>query len=148
VEEEKKEKGFVVKDRRMFDETGESRDENQEDGAAVDAGDAASAKPETMEATQKDAPDTADDLDYPEINFSNFIISLSTSAMFHFGDFADPATGKAEVNLEAAKQTIDIIGMLEEKTKNNLDAEETRLVQNLLFELRMRYVQEKAKAGK
>jgi|WetSurMetagenome_2_1015567.scaffolds.fasta_scaffold496719_2 hypothetical protein len=148
MEKEKTEKSFVVKDRRMFSETGESRDENQADGAADDADGAATAKPEAMDETQKDAETADDDLGYPEINFANFIISLSTSAMFHFGDFADPATGKAEVNLEAAKQTIDIIGMLEEKTKNNLDAEEMRLVQNLLFELRMRYVKEKAEAGK
>jgi len=146
VEEEKKEKSFVVKDRRMFSETGESQNGNRDERAS-DAGEgAASAKPEIAEEeTRKEA---FDDLGYPEINFANFIISLSTSAMFHFGDFADPATGKAEVNLEAAKQTIDIIGMLEEKTKNNLDPEEMRLVQNLLFELRMRYVQEKDKAGK
>ncbi len=148
MEEEKKEKSFVVKDRRMFSETGESREEDRQDRAAADADGAATAKPEAMDETQKDTDTADDDFGYPEINFANFIISLSTSAMFHFGDFADPATGKAEVNLEAAKQTIDIIGMLEEKTKNNLDAEEMRLVQNLLFELRMRYVKEKAKAGK
>jgi len=147
MEEEKKEKGFVVKDRRMFSEEGDNRDENREAPAADDANGATSAKTDTIEEAREDTSD-AEDFGYPEINFSNFIISLSTSAMFHFGDFADPATGKAEVNLEAAKQTIDIISMLEEKTRKNLDAEEMRLVQNLLFELRIRYVKEKAKAGK
>lgn len=81
----------------------------------------------------------------PEIDFSTFIFSLSTSALFHFGDFPDPSTQKAEKNLLAAKQTIDLLGMLKEKTRGNLDPGEEELLDNFLFELRMRYVKEMEK---
>ena len=66
--------------------------------------------------------------------------------MFHFGDFPDPVSKKAERNLAAAKQTIDILGMLQTKTTGNLDENEKSLLDGLLFELRMRYVKEKGAA--
>lgn len=144
MEEDKKEKSFVVKDRRMFSETGESRDEDRE---VKDAGPVEPPPEAPRQETQAADASTAEEADYPEINFANFIISLSTSAMFHFGDFPDPATNKAQINLFAAKQTIDIIGMLEEKTKNNLTKEEENLITTVLFELRMRYVKAKAGSG-
>jgi hypothetical protein len=78
----------------------------------------------------------------PGITFSNFILSLATTAAVHFGDLADPNTGsKATPNLEAAAQMIELIAMLQEKTKGNLDEPESRLVDDLLYELRVRYVQ-------
>ena len=67
------------------------------------------------------------------MNFTNFVLSLSTSAMFHFGDFPDPVARKAEKNLTAAKQTIDILGMLKKKTKGNLDENEKSLFDGLLY---------------
>lgn len=145
MEEDKKEKSFVVKDRRIFSETGESRDEDRE---VKDAGPAEPPPESPRQEAQATDASAAEEADYPEINFANFIISLSTSAMFHFGDFPDPATNKAQINLLAAKQTIDIIGLLEEKTKNNLSEEEKNLIKTVLFELRMRYVKVKAGAGK
>ncbi|MDD2672604.1 MAG: DUF1844 domain-containing protein, partial [Syntrophales bacterium] len=72
-------------------------------------------------------------------------LSLGTSVVFHFGDIPDPVTKKAERNLDAAKQSIDIISMLEEKTRGNLDENEKKLMTELLYELRMRYVREKEK---
>ena len=78
----------------------------------------------------------------PGITFSGFILSLATTAAVHFGDLADPSTGdKATPNLEAAQQMIDLIAMLQEKTKGNLIEPEARLVDDLLYELRVRYVQ-------
>ena len=78
----------------------------------------------------------------PGITFSGFILSLATTAAVHFGDLADPSTGdKAAPNLEAAQQMIDLIAMLQEKTKGNLIEPEARLVDDLLYELRVRYVQ-------
>jgi len=78
----------------------------------------------------------------PGITFSNFILSLATTAAVHFGDLADPNTGsKVTPNLEAAAQMIELIAMLQEKTKGNLDEPESRLVDELLYELRVRYVQ-------
>ena len=63
--------------------------------------------------------------------------------MFHFGDFPEYEGGGAEKNLPAAKQTIDILDMLSEKTKGNLGADEQSLLQGVLYELKMRYVKEK-----
>ena len=78
----------------------------------------------------------------PAISFAGFIISLATTAAVHFGDIADPNTGEREQpNLAAAHQMIDLIAMLQDKTKGNLSPEETKLVDDLLYELRMRFVQ-------
>lgn len=78
----------------------------------------------------------------PEITFSSFILSLSSSALFHFGEIPDPVTNKKEKNIELAKQTIDILGLLEKKTVNNLEKDEAVLLENLLYDLRMRYINE------
>ena len=78
----------------------------------------------------------------PSIEFAGFILSLATTAAVHFGDLADPNTGQtAEQNLPAARQMIQIIEMLQEKTKGNLAEPESKLVEDLLYELRMRFVQ-------
>ena len=78
----------------------------------------------------------------PAISFAGFIISLATTAAVHFGDLADPNTGEREQpNLAAAHQMIDLIAMLQDKTKGNLAPEEAKLVEDLLYELRMRFVQ-------
>ena len=94
---------------------------------------------------QKSSPtETKQESDYPQVTFTNFVLSLSTSALFHFGDFPDTEGGKTEKNLPAAKQTIDILDMLNEKTKGNLNENENNLIQGALYELKMRYVKEKA----
>lgn len=76
-----------------------------------------------------------------EVDFSTFILSLATSAQVHLGAIPNPATGKQEKELSLAKQMIDIIGMLEEKTKGNLVDTEGRLLQHILFDLRMMYME-------
>jgi hypothetical protein len=76
------------------------------------------------------------------ITFSGFILSLATTAAVHFGDIADPNTGeRGEPNLLAASQMIDLIALLQEKTKGNLIEPEERLIDDLLYELRLRFVQ-------
>ena len=78
----------------------------------------------------------------PGLTFSGFILSLATTAAVHFGDIADPNTGTmATPNLEAAAQMIELIAMLQEKTKGNLLEPEERLVDDLRYELRVRFVQ-------
>jgi len=140
MEEEKKEKGFVIKDKRLFDEAGEVRRDPELTKTKA-------AKPEKLPDDQT-TPDEPEDPDQhqeaylPEVNFSNLILSLSTTIMYHFGDFPDPVTNKSVRNLQAAKHTIDTIGMLKHKTAGNLDANESNLLDGLLFELRMRYVKE------
>ncbi len=86
-----------------------------------------------------------DDNKLPEVNFSNFVISLGSSVLYHFGDIPDPVTNKNERNLAAAKQTIDLMGMLQEKTKGNLSDDEQKILESMLFEFRMRYVKEQQK---
>jgi len=76
------------------------------------------------------------------ITFVGFIVSLTHTAAVHFGDVPDPATGQpAEPNLPAAQQIIDILALLEEKTRGNLTAEERQLLEQVLYELRLRYVE-------
>ena len=85
----------------------------------------------------------------PGVDFTTFILSLSHSALMHLGEAPDPETNTVETNAELAKQTIDLIGMLEEKTKGNLTGVEERLVGQILYDLRMRYVEmEKRQAKK
>ena len=81
------------------------------------------------------------------INFASFVLSLVHTAAVHFGDVADPNTGEQHPpNLQLAQQMIDILAMLEEKTRGNLSAEERQLIDQVLYELRMRYV-EVSRAG-
>ena len=76
------------------------------------------------------------------VTFTGFILSLATTAAVHFGDIADPSTGEQmQPDLVAAAQMIELIALLQEKTKGNLSAAEARLVDDLLYELRMRFVQ-------
>ncbi|MDQ1330547.1 MAG: hypothetical protein QG578_810, partial [Thermodesulfobacteriota bacterium] len=78
-----------------------------------------------------------------EINFPTFIMSLNASALVNLGILDNPATGKKEINLILAKQTIDILCMLEEKTRGNLTADEESMLKNILYDLRIIYVKEK-----
>jgi hypothetical protein len=83
-------------------------------------------------------------------SFSGFVISLTTTAAVHFGDYPDPVTGELKKpNIEAAAQMIDILTMLEAKTRGNLTAQERSLLEQVLYDLRMRYVaaQQQAPSG-
>jgi hypothetical protein len=75
-----------------------------------------------------------------EFGFSTFILSLSTSALVHLGELPDPITNSKEVNLQLAKQTISIIEMLKEKTKGNLTGEESSLLDDVLYDVRLKYL--------
>jgi hypothetical protein len=76
------------------------------------------------------------------LSFAQFIISLGTTAAVHFGDLPDPLTGKhGEPNLIAASQMIDLLALLQDKTRGNLDPAEAKLLDDLLYDLRLRFVQ-------
>jgi hypothetical protein len=76
-----------------------------------------------------------------QLTFAAFVLSLASTAAIHFGDLADPASGeRGTPNLEGAKQMIDILSLLEQKTRGNLSAEERQLLEQILYELRMRFV--------
>jgi len=76
-----------------------------------------------------------------EVNFMMFITSLSMQVMMSLGIYPNPITKKEEKNLDAAKYTIDTIAMIQEKTKGNLTSEESRLIDNILYDLRMKYIE-------
>ena len=76
------------------------------------------------------------------ISFAQFIISLGTTAAVHFGDLPDPVSGeKGEANLLAASQMIDLLSMLQSKTTGNLEPAEAKLLDDLLYDLRLRFVE-------
>ena len=125
-EKEGQEKGFTVKDRRF------SAQKEGEEGAKI--------KEEKKEGGFQAGDSSDQETVLPEINFINFLFSISTSALIQFGEIEDPLSQQTVKNLPLAKQTIDLIGMLKEKTKGNLTAEEAKLIENILFDLRMRYV--------
>ena len=80
--------------------------------------------------------------DSSDLTFSGFVLSLATTAALHFGDLADPQTGqRADPDLDSAKRIIELLEMLQTKTKGNLIPEEDKLLEDLLYELRMRFVQ-------
>lgn len=93
---------------------------------------------------EKEAPQPKEEAP-PEIDFVSFTLSLSSQAIIQFGDIADPMSGKKEKNLHLAKQTIDLLALLKEKTKGNLTGEEQELLDRILYDLRMRYVRESSK---
>jgi len=77
-----------------------------------------------------------------DISFTQFVISLASSAAIHLGDMPDPSGAKpSEPNLEGARQMIDILALLEEKTKGNLTLEERQVLEGVLYELRMRFLE-------
>ena len=130
-------KDFIIKDRRNFSE--ESQDMKETDDRKD------SPKEEIEEEVSQDdieSQDTAHDYQMPEITFSTFIFSLNTSVLLHLGIIDDPATGEKAKNLPIAKQTIDILGMLQEKTEGNLNKDEENMLKNILYDLRILYVKE------
>lgn len=76
------------------------------------------------------------------MTFGTFVVSLASSAMVHLGETPDPMRGTTEVNLPLARQTIQLIEILEAKTRGNLDEDEARLMTSVLYELRLRYVEQ------
>lgn len=77
----------------------------------------------------------------PEVTFSTFVMSLNTSALFHLGEIADPDSGQKVFNPSLARHAIDTLVVLEQKTKGNLSEEEAELLKNILFDVKLRFVQ-------
>jgi hypothetical protein len=121
------EKGFVIKDKRIFSQ--EPEESEQEPSEEV--------------SREKKEPTKETRAQLPEVTFSTFVLSLSSSALLHLGEIPEPSTAAKNEDLPLAKQTIDILGMLEEKTKGNLTGDERNLLSNILYDLRMRYIQKK-----
>jgi len=128
VEDKEEKKSFRVIDKRAAAEATEKKEEK------IKKATTAQAKEAQKEAQVEQPPPV------PEVTFSAFVYSLSTSALVHLGEIPEPITEKMDKNLPLAKQTIDILGILQEKTKGNLTQEEENLLNSFLYDLRMRYV--------
>jgi hypothetical protein len=76
-----------------------------------------------------------------DVTFIGFVLSLAHTAAVHFGDIPDPVTRQPKANLPSAHQIIEILSLLEQKTRGNLTAEERQVVEQIVYELRMRYVE-------
>jgi hypothetical protein len=119
---EQKPSGFTVTDRRSFAGS---------DEATAPPAEAPPAPPASQEAPAATMP---------PIDFGTFVLSLGSSAIMHLGEFEHPESGKVEKDLPMAKHTIDLLSMLQEKTKGNRTAHEDQLLESLLYDLRIRYV--------
>jgi hypothetical protein len=150
-EREKEEKGFVVRDKRhLFTEEGKQPPDREEKAEKTEADEPGleEARKEKAEAREQRREEPKEEkkveeereVPLPAVTFFNFVFSLSTQALIQLGEIQDPESGKTVKNLSLAKQTIDLIGMLQEKTKGNLTKEEEALVDSALYDLRMRYV--------
>ena len=120
MEDREDKPGFKVTDRRRFTDEAAARD-------------AAPSEPAS------EAPSGATH-DLEPVTFSTFVLGLSTQALLHLGEIESPLAGKVERDLGAAKDIIDVLGVLREKTRNNLEQAEERLLDSILYDLRMRYV--------
>jgi hypothetical protein len=142
---EPEDKGYTVKDKRYLHLSEEEKAKVREQEVAEGATKEAAAEEAFQEASQKAASEagkTPQESPLPAVSFASFIFSLSSSAFVSLGAIPDPNTGKMEKNLALAKQTIDILGLLREKTRNNLTQEEENLFDQMLYDLRMAYVRE------
>jgi len=119
-------KDFVVKDRRVF------------------GGEAGEPTPQDDTPSAKEEAPPQEEPRLPKIDFATFILSLNSSALVQLGLLEDPSSGQKAKNLPLAKQTIDIIGLLEEKTRGNLSRDEEHMLRSILYDLRMLYVKEKS----
>ena len=135
MEEEKEERGFTISDKRFSAKEESAPPAEQE-------------REETPERPIEEEPleegkapfDESADQEPATINFVTFLFSMSNNVLFHLGELQEQGGGEVETNLPMARQTIDILNMLEEKTKGNLTDEEATLLKDLLYDLKMRYV--------
>lgn len=157
------ETGFTVVDRRPFTSEGELKDEFRQQPARAPAPDTpASGEKATAAAAQQTAREKASDTarrefskqgpprDY-KADFSQLIVSFATTAMYQLGLVRGPQGGAPQADPDAARHTIDMLGVIEEKTRGNLTPEEQRILEESLYDLRMSYlaimktIQEKGK---
>jgi len=138
--DEKEDKGFVLKDRRKMSMQDTEPEEGTREGGE---------KAETEEPKEKPGGSSSEQDEgrwaLPEVTFSTLIFSFSSSALVHLGEIPEPESQAQRVDLPLAKQVIDTLGLLQEKTKGNLEKEEEQLLRSVLYDLRLRYIQKSGK---
>ncbi len=169
---EESEAGFTVKDKRKIGKEDEETPKSDAEGTVKSADADAATKtdiksdiesdiklesetkddkppideaPANEASTNKDISDKEKAEEYPPINFMTFIMSLSTSALIYLGEIPDPVDNEKKKIVPLAKQMIDLISMLDEKTKGNLTTDEEKYMENIPFELRMVFIKATAK---
>ena len=158
--EEEKDRGFKVADRRRFSAEGENKPEVEDKPAPTEGSKPAAAQPPMHEHNEHAGPTAgaqaeasaayekaassqpgAQDLNPQDLTFASFVVGLSTEALALMGEMPHPATGERMHDLIGAQQLIDIVGILQEKTRGNLTHDEDALLDAILFDLRMKYVE-------
>ncbi len=135
-QEEIQGKGFTVTDRRFSSKSEAEKEELLKEKEAETQSEESFSPPPQQESEKQDSRQPPE-----EVTFSGLIFSLSHSALAQMGEIPDPISNKKEKNLPLARQSIDLIALLQEKTKGNLNQEEDMLLTNVLYDLRMRFVQ-------
>jgi hypothetical protein len=124
---------FRVTDKRIFREDGEIRDESSEKHPDTES--SASAAADSRIPTVEEPPESE-----PRIDFTSYTLSYYTQGLVLLGEVPNPYTNKKEEDVEGARHMIDILSMLEEKTKGNLSSQEQQLLESVLYELRMKFM--------
>lgn len=145
-DETEKNSEFRINDRRRFTSSGDEQTNAAKESAVMESSTEESCGEKSCGCGSSDCQDDrAASLDGPpaegyEVDFSGFIIGLATQTFAFLGEMPDPRTGQSVVNLDAARHTIDILGVLEDKTKGNLTTSEDQLLKEVLSSVRMGFV--------
>ena len=132
---------FVVRDRRLFSKDGQINEGPEAAEEAETGLRAEEPAPETPPENSRPAPGAAaESRALPPPTFSSLLVGLATSALIHLGETPEPGQEPPRADLPAAKHAIDLLGILKNKTKGNLEGEEEALLETLLYDLRLKFV--------
>jgi hypothetical protein len=136
MKDEKEEQGFSVSDKRHFREDGEVRSSEPSPEPVKTATESPRADASIEPHPEADQEPGA----YPQIDFPSYILSYYTQGLVLLGEVPNPYTNQKEEDVEGAHHTVDILSMLQEKTKGNLTKDEEQLLDSVLYELRMKFM--------
>ena len=151
-ENEEKEKGFKITDRRVFGENEGDVDVEEESATPEEGRQSIPDEPQTQptppsspspetEQTPETGPPEQPQGQIPEMDFAQLVMSFASTALIQMGEAQKPEGGASMIDMEAARQTINILAILKEKTKGNLDPKEQELMDSVVAELQFRFVQ-------
>ena len=130
MDKEQEEQSFRVTDKRGF----------SEDGTPVENSEKAEQKQDNQSAAASEKTPAGNESSRRPIDFPSYLLSYYTQGLVLLGEIPNPYTNKKEEDVEAAQHIIDILSMLEQRTKGNLDSQEEKLLENVLYELRMKFM--------
>ncbi len=146
TKEEEEESSFRITDKRQFREDGDRRESIEDETPPTEQAQPESPSPaSSAEAGAAPVVGEAPPGTQPPIDFPSYILSYYTQGLVLLGEVPNPYSNKKEEDLQASKHTIDILGLLEEKTKGNLSEEEQKLLESVLYELRMKFMAKTSK---